>query len=475
MNPSSVPDSRNTIKFTLENDKRDIKDLWNEALKDYRGIVGKALPLQTKSEFHNVDDMIKFGALERDVFEKWRHDGKSLDKVRSLLMTNISLVEMGTQKLLAAATPAFPPAAAIGTALTFVLNACKGQSADYDMITSFFGEMNNFLQRVTILEDRLPEYGAYQTCLMDVFTAFLRMCAFATKFISKGRLKTWFVTSFTGQDPDLSSSRNQLTKKLGILESATQFAILANTEGLRGGQQGLQIMQVELRENQVKQYRLEQEQTELLHAIQQNQTDVQDSMNALRTDLQAITALMKQKETSLPGSTNEIIAQGQNSIRAAIRPNAENDTRLRKIRETRVSGTGEWLFEKSSWKSWLTTQDSGVLLLQGLPGVGKSHLATAVYDYLCRTAKQDPSQNTAVVFFFCDRNVGNLDTFDSFVSTTVLQVADQNMSLHNQFRQEFAHDRETSSLSLSTANEYVQKLIFSIFWSRLETPALAHH
>ena len=60
-------------------------------------------------------------------------------------------------------------------------------SSDYDIVMVFFEDMNSFLQRIVILETRLPKYDAYQNCLMDVFSAFLNMCAFAHKFIELGR------------------------------------------------------------------------------------------------------------------------------------------------------------------------------------------------------------------------------------------------------------------------------------------------
>jgi len=47
--------------------------------------------------------------------------------------------------------------------------------------------MNSFLSRVIILEKRMPSHRAYQNCLMDVFTSFLRMCGFATEYIKLGR------------------------------------------------------------------------------------------------------------------------------------------------------------------------------------------------------------------------------------------------------------------------------------------------
>lgn len=47
--------------------------------------------------------------------------------------------------------------------------------------------MNSFLERVVILETRLPSHKAYQNCLMDVFTSFLTLTGYAHKYIELGR------------------------------------------------------------------------------------------------------------------------------------------------------------------------------------------------------------------------------------------------------------------------------------------------
>lgn len=60
------------------------------------------------------------------------------------------------------------------------------------MVTAFFEDMNAFLQRITILESRLPKYPAYRNCLMDVFSSVLEMCGFATKYIELGRFSALY-------------------------------------------------------------------------------------------------------------------------------------------------------------------------------------------------------------------------------------------------------------------------------------------
>lgn len=108
---------RGAMRTDLENERRDVKDLWNEALRSYKDVIGEEL----KQTFPNVDAIREDGIKQMNAFHKWRHDGAKVDRLRSLFMENISYIETGTQKLIAAAEPSFPPAAAIGTAVTFIL------------------------------------------------------------------------------------------------------------------------------------------------------------------------------------------------------------------------------------------------------------------------------------------------------------------------------------------------------------------
>jgi len=112
------------IKEELADDNRDVAELWTDALRKYKGIVGEDLV----PRYPNVDAMIKFGTQEMDNFHQFRHNQKKVDKLRSLFMANLGYIEQGAQQLIAAATPAFPPAAAIGTALTYMLSVCRRHS-----------------------------------------------------------------------------------------------------------------------------------------------------------------------------------------------------------------------------------------------------------------------------------------------------------------------------------------------------------
>lgn len=108
------------MKEELDKDKRDVADLWNEALRKYKGIVG--VDLKPNPELSSVDAMVQFGTEQMNNFHKFRHDKKKVDKLRGLLKDNLGFIETGAQQLISAATPAFPPAAAIGIAFTYMLS-----------------------------------------------------------------------------------------------------------------------------------------------------------------------------------------------------------------------------------------------------------------------------------------------------------------------------------------------------------------
>ena len=105
----------------LQDDDRDVSDLWKEALRNYKGVVGYDL----QPKFGNVQEMVDYGTEQMNNFHKFRHNDKKVDHLRSLFAANLDYIEKGAQQLIAAAVPAFPPAAAIGTALTYLLGVCR--------------------------------------------------------------------------------------------------------------------------------------------------------------------------------------------------------------------------------------------------------------------------------------------------------------------------------------------------------------
>ncbi|CAJ0545119.1 Ff.00g085920.m01.CDS01 [Fusarium sp. VM40] len=70
----------------------------------------------------------------------------------------------------------------------------------------------------------------------------------------------------------------------------------------------------------------------------------------------------------------------------------------------RVSGTGEWLLRHNAYLAWRESDKSTLLWLNGIPGAGKTKLSSRVVDDLLATLPSGIRGNTALAYFYCDRN-----------------------------------------------------------------------
>jgi hypothetical protein len=70
--PQAPGPEKQKLKAELDNDNRDVADLWSDALKAYKGVMG----FELKPTFGSVQDMIKFGGNEMSNFHKFRHNEK---------------------------------------------------------------------------------------------------------------------------------------------------------------------------------------------------------------------------------------------------------------------------------------------------------------------------------------------------------------------------------------------------------------
>lgn len=97
----------------------DLAEVWREAMLEYRKTTDQ--PLDALPRFRNIESVMENAQRETDLFDKYRHPGDKVDKLRTLLRNNLGHIEAGAKSIAAAATPAFPPAAIILTAIMYLL------------------------------------------------------------------------------------------------------------------------------------------------------------------------------------------------------------------------------------------------------------------------------------------------------------------------------------------------------------------
>ncbi|KAF8419355.1 hypothetical protein EV426DRAFT_538792, partial [Tirmania nivea] len=74
-------------------------------------------------------------------------------------------------------------------------------------------------------------------------------------------------------------------------------------------------------------------------------------------------------------------------------PYTEHHTR---ISESRLDGTTDWLLQREEYRNWRATSASKLLLLRGIPGAGKTYIASSVIDSFLTTPEK-------LAYFYCNR------------------------------------------------------------------------
>lgn len=72
------------------------------------------------------------------------------------------------------------------------------------------------------------------------------------------------------------------------------------------------------------------------------------------------------------------------------------------IKDSRVSGTCEWLLQHENFAEWTNAHSSVIMWLYGSPGAGKTFLASKVIDEI--ENHLDATSNQGFAFFYCNRN-----------------------------------------------------------------------
>ncbi|KAI8955739.1 hypothetical protein F4801DRAFT_277548 [Xylaria longipes] len=82
--------------------------------------------------------------------------------------------------------------------------------------------------------------------------------------------------------------------------------------------------------------------------------------------------------------------------------NIAYETDFISISQTRLADTCEWLGRHQKYLDWLEREYSSIFWLHGIPGAGKTYLASKVVDTMSHKIRW--RQDANIAYFFCDRN-----------------------------------------------------------------------
>ena len=87
----------------------------------------------------------------------------------------------------------------------------------------------------------------------------------------------------------------------------------------------------------------------------------------------------------------------------------------------RLKDTGQWLLESSGYQDWINSS-SGVLLLNGMPGTGKTILSSIVVQQLQKKCRSD--LDVGLAYFYCDFSRQQTQKIETIMLARLRQLAE---------------------------------------------------
>lgn len=295
---------------------------------------------------------------------------------------------------------------------------------------------------------------------MDVFTSVLEMCAFATKYIQLKRFKKWILNMLRGEDSELADARKKMDTQMSRLQSATEYAILGNTEKL-------QTMSAELKENEAMQTRILEDQSKMLTTVMETQENVRNDLK----DIRKLLSVFHEQRGEESHSGKQKSAMGKpptsNRVRSFFYDYIDPEHEHQNLKEYAIPDMSTWIFEEEEWASWVAQdkekETSKLLYVAGPPGSGKSHLAFSAHERLVHLAEQDPNRHTCVVHFYFRETRDETRCFYNALNWIVIQMAERNSHLCEKINVELS--REDDEIEIDDWQDIWKKMIAPFFAS----------
>ncbi|KAJ5175269.1 uncharacterized protein N7482_001146 [Penicillium canariense] len=283
----------------------DLAQLWQEAVQAYEKETGKSLQL---GHFRSMDDVMSGTESLSQKFKDFRDDKSKVSKVRTAFKNNMWLIQkiVNTVQVVGNVASAFPPAmpaSLIFSAFGQVMQSFADVSADYDKVMGFFDYTHRFFDRLSIIDQKMPNLPQFQRCVTRVFSSILKICSAAQKYCAEKRFKKWFESLMKGTDGALASASAQLDEAVNELSQAVGLSTLRTVQIL---DEVVQSMNGNV-EFLVANANLIDERTQ---AIESNTTTIMEQNKELEAKQDEMTALQREaleKVTEQSRMLNEVV------------------------------------------------------------------------------------------------------------------------------------------------------------------------
>ncbi|KAL4963388.1 uncharacterized protein BDV14DRAFT_201803 [Aspergillus stella-maris] len=325
-----------------------IGQIWEEGMARYGRATGSTLDTTALRKLTTVDELLGSIESENQAISDFRaRRGRIFSTLKSAMLPIQQVGDLAS----AGAQMAFPPAAVIFSAVRYLLDAAGGASAKYDAIIELMETLKVFTGRLGVYAQQ-PISKQLRHKLTDILVAMLEIFAFSRHQIEKGRLRSFGKNFILGNDEGQA-----MISKLNILMDSETALVSAET-----------LTEVKMTNNTIKR-------------------------------VNSNIATLNQHMGNLALSQTQAYQTQEKESRAHFA-----DDRYNAIKRNRLPGTGDWIREEKTFRDWIKG-DYPLVWVTGIPGAGKTYLASNIITYLTEMFPQNvqhPSHVSVAYFFFKD-------------------------------------------------------------------------
>ena len=180
----------------------------------------------------------------------------------------------------------------------------------------------------------------------------------------------------------------------------------------------------------------------ILARIERLKTDIN---RALQSNVESMVRIISKDTSSLPG-----LSQGISGIQASIDKQTSQkiiewlspisfSAIQKETLQKRENGTSTWILEDPRFKEW-SVGSGGVLCCQGIPGSGKTILASVVTDHL--QGLYSMSEDTQVACVFCRHNERDLQSPVNMIASLWRQLVSPRKPLSSDVRETYTMNQD---------------------------------
>ncbi|KAL8796487.1 MAG: hypothetical protein Q9195_001161 [Heterodermia aff. obscurata] len=170
-----------------------------------------------------------------------------------------------------------------------------------------------------------------------------------------------------------------------------------------------------------------------------------DVLDALKTKVQPKVGLRKAVQTMHMHNDTKALRLGSSDdeLKAVLEWTStlnflkqQNDF-VRQARE----GTGAWFLEKQTFQTWVS-KDNGILWCPGIPGAGKTYLASIVFEHLKVTHQND---KIAVLIAYCGYNEAKSQSIDNLIAALTKQIIQMQPNVSKELKEMYKSHCKTET------------------------------